>query len=83
MIEQRGLPHLAVVDINMPGMDGFMFCETVQQYADLPVIILTAVDQEETVIRGIKYFAEDYVTSAKAGDEVENLFRHLGCLVLD
>jgi DNA-binding response OmpR family regulator len=46
----------------MPGMDGFEFCEIVQQYADLPIIFLTAVDDEETIIRGIKYFAEDYVT---------------------
>lgn len=62
IIDQRGLPHLAIVDIHMPGMDGFAFCEIVQGYADLPIILLTAVDDEETIIRGIKYFAEDYVT---------------------
>lgn len=62
IIDRRGLPHLAIVDIHMPGMDGFEFCEIVQQYADLPIIFLTAVDDEETIIRGIKYFAEDYVT---------------------
>lgn len=61
-IAQQGLPHLAIVDINMPGMDGFEFCKTVQQYADLPVILLTAVDQEDVIIQGIEHFAEDYVT---------------------
>ncbi|HRJ43215.1 MAG: response regulator transcription factor [Caldilineaceae bacterium] len=61
-IAQNGLPHLAIVDINMPEMDGFEFCRTVQQYADLPVILLTAMDQEEMVIQGIEHFAEDYVT---------------------
>lgn len=61
-IAQNGLPHLAIVDINMPGMDGFEFCKIVQQYADLPVILLTAMDQEETIIQGIEHFAEDYVT---------------------
>ena len=61
-IAQEGLPHLAIVDINMPGMDGFEFCKIVQQFADLPVILLTAVDQEEVVIQGIEHFAEDYVT---------------------
>ena len=35
VVERRGLPHLAIVDIHMPGMDGFDFCETVQQYADV------------------------------------------------
>lgn len=61
-ISQDGLPHLAIVDINMPQMDGFEFCKIVQQFADLPVILLTAVDQEEVVIQGIEHFAEDYVT---------------------
>lgn len=62
IIDRLGLPHLAIVDIHMPIMDGFEFCEIVQQYADLPVIFLTAVDDEESIVRGIKYFAEDYVT---------------------
>jgi DNA-binding response OmpR family regulator len=48
---------LAIVDIMMPGMDGFEFCRTVQQFTDLPVIMLTAMDEEETVIRGIEHFA--------------------------
>ncbi|MBX3053645.1 MAG: response regulator transcription factor [Caldilineaceae bacterium] len=61
-IARDGLPHLAIVDINMPEMDGFAFCRSVQQYADMPVILLTAVDQEEVVIQGIEHFAEDYVT---------------------
>ena len=58
VIDRRGLPHLAIVDIMMPGMDGFEFRRTVQQFTDLPVIMLTAVDEEETVIRGIEHFAE-------------------------
>lgn len=61
-VAQEGLPHLAIVDLNMPGIDGFEFCRIVQQFADLPVILLTAVDQEDVVIQGIEHFAEDYVT---------------------
>jgi len=62
VIDRRGLPHLAIVDIHMPAMDGFEFCHAVHQYADLPVIFLTAVDDEETIVRGIRECAEDYVT---------------------
>ncbi len=62
LIDRHGLPHLAIVDINMPGMNGFAFCQAVQAYSDLPVILLTAVDEEETVIQGIEHYAEDYVT---------------------
>lgn len=62
LISSHGLPHLAIVDINMPGIDGFEFCRIVQEFSDLPVILLTAIDEEETIIQGIEYYAEDYVT---------------------
>lgn len=82
VIAQRGLPHLAIVDIMMPGMDGFEFCRAVQQFTDVPVIMLTAVDEEETVIRGIEHFAEDYVTKPFSPRElvarVQRVLRRIG-----
>ncbi len=82
LIERRGLPHLAVVDIMMPGMDGFEFCRSVQAFTDLPVIMLTALDEEETVIRGIQHFAEDYITKPFSPRElvarVERVLRRMG-----
>ena len=62
VVEQHGLPHLAIVDIQLPGMDGFEFCRTIQKFCDLPVIILTAVDEEDMIVQGIERFAEDYIT---------------------
>jgi DNA-binding response OmpR family regulator len=67
---QHGLPHLAIIDINMPGMDGFELCQRIQSFSDLPIILLTAMDQEETVIRGIEHFAEDYVTKPFSPNEL-------------
>jgi DNA-binding response OmpR family regulator len=62
-IRRHGLPHIALVDINMPpGMDGFEFCEAVHEFSDLPVIMLTAIDNEEVVIEAIEQHAEDYIT---------------------
>jgi DNA-binding response OmpR family regulator len=82
LIERSGLPHLAIVDINMPGMDGFEFCRIVQAYTDLPVIMLTAVDEEETIIRGIEQFAEDYITKPFSPRELvartERVLRRIG-----
>jgi DNA-binding response OmpR family regulator len=82
MIESRGLPHLAIVDINMPGIDGFEFCSRVLRFSDLPIIILTAVDEEETVIRAIELFAEDYVTKPFSPRElvarVSRVLRRIG-----
>lgn len=60
-IERNGLPHLAVVDIRMPGMDGLELCRRVHAYSDLPVILLTAVDDEPTVVKALDTVAEDYV----------------------
>ena len=82
VIAQIGLPHLAIVDINMPDMNGFDFCKTVQQFTDFPVILLTAIDEEETVILGIQHFAEDYVTKPFRPRElvarVERVLRRMG-----
>lgn len=63
LIQEKGLPHLAIVDLNMPpGMSGFEFCRAVHQFSDLPVIMLTAVDEETTVVKGLDEHVEDYVT---------------------
>lgn len=62
MITQYGLPHMAIVDIHMPpGMSGFEFCRTIHQFSDLPVIMLTAVNEESTVVEGLEEHAEDYI----------------------
>ncbi len=60
-IAAHGLPHLAIVDLVMPGMGGFEFCDQVHAYSDLPIILLTAVDEEDTIVRGLQFCAEDYV----------------------
>lgn len=82
VIARRGLPHLAIVDIMMPGMNGFEFCQAVQQFSDLPVIMLSAVDEEETVIQGIEHFAEDYITKPFSPREllarVQRVLRRIG-----
>lgn len=61
-IARDGLPHLAIVDIKMPGRSGIELCQEIHRYSDLPIIMLTAVDDEETVVEAIQQFAEDYVT---------------------
>jgi len=62
-MKREGLPDLAVVDINMPfGMDGLEFCSQVHNFSDLPVIMVTAVENEITIIQAIETCAEDYVT---------------------
>lgn len=85
IIGQRGLPHLAIVDLRMPGTDGFGFCRAVQQFSDLPIILLTAVDDEDTVIVGIQRYAEDYIVKPFSPRElvarVERVLRRIGDFV--
>lgn len=62
-MRREGLPDLAVVDINMPfGMDGLEFCREVHTFCDVPVVMLTAVEDEQTIIAAIETCAEDYIT---------------------
>jgi DNA-binding response OmpR family regulator len=63
-IKRHGLPHLALVDIHLPfgGMNGLEFCEAILTFCDLPIIMLTAVEEDETIIQTIDQFAEDYIT---------------------
>ncbi len=60
-IERHGLPHLAVVDIRMPGMSGLELCDEIHRYCDLPIIMLTAVDDEPIMVQALDRVAEDYV----------------------
>jgi len=60
-INRHGIPHLAVVDLHMPVMSGFEFCRQVREFSDMPIIMLTAVNNEETIIEGLEQYAEDYI----------------------
>ncbi len=60
-IDTHGLPHLAVVDIKMPKMDGLTLSRRIQRASDVPVVLLTAVDDEHTVVEAFDELAEDYV----------------------
>jgi DNA-binding response OmpR family regulator len=63
-------PALLVVDLMMPGMDGFEVARRVKQLADLPIIILSAVDASETKVSALELYAEDYVTKPFEPDEL-------------
>jgi two-component system KDP operon response regulator KdpE len=67
---ERAWPALLVIDLMMPGMDGFELCRRVKQIADLPIIVLSAVDASEAKVRALEYYAEDYVTKPFDPDEL-------------
>lgn len=63
-------PALVIVDLMMPGMDGFELCRRIKRMADLPIIVLSAVDAGEAKIRALQDYAEDYVTKPFNPDEL-------------
>ena len=67
---EHSWPALLVVDLMMPGMDGFELCRRVKQLADLPIIVLSAVDDAEAKVRALELYAEDYVTKPFDPDEL-------------
>lgn len=61
LIQRRGLPHLAIVDVNMPVMNGFELCGHIREMSDLPIIILTVSRDENTTVQALEQFADDYI----------------------
>ncbi len=61
LVARRGPPHLALIDIVLPGLDGLSLARRLRQENGIPVIMLTSVDEEETVAQAIQEFAEDYI----------------------
>lgn len=55
-------PDLIVLDINLPGMDGFEFLHRFRRSGTCPVLIVSARDADEDIIAGLGYGADEFVT---------------------
>jgi DNA-binding response OmpR family regulator len=56
-----GSPDLVILDVAMPGLDGWATLERIREVSDVPVLMLTARDAEVERVRGLKGGADDYV----------------------
>ena len=55
-------PDLVILDIMLPGLDGFEVCRILRQEMSLPILMLTAKDEEVDKIVGLEVGADDYLT---------------------
>lgn len=55
-------PDLILLDIMMPNMDGYQFITHLRRESSIPVIMITARQQEADIIRGFELGADDYIT---------------------
>lgn len=53
---------LVLLDIMLPKIDGYGVCEVIRQKSNVPIIMLTALDGEESQIKGLDLQADDYIT---------------------
>jgi DNA-binding response OmpR family regulator len=60
-LARRKRPDLIVLDLMLPGLDGLDVCRTLRQDDDIPIIMLTARDEEVDRVVGLELGADDYV----------------------
>ena len=55
-------PHMVILDIGLPGQDGFDVCRGIRARSQVPILMLTARDEEVDRVTGLEVGADDYVT---------------------
>ncbi len=74
-------PSLVVLDVRMPEMDGWSVLQRIREVSNVPVIMVTALGQEEDKVRGLKGGANDYIvkpiSTAEFAARVEAILRNV------
>lgn len=67
---RKEAPHLVLLDVMLPDGDGFSLFESLQKDAEVPVIFLSARDEDENRLRGLGLGADDYITKPFLPEEL-------------
>jgi DNA-binding response OmpR family regulator len=71
----RQLPDLIILDVMLPGMDGFALIRTLRDRSDVPIILLTSRREESDRIAGLELGADDYVVKPFSPQELVSRVR--------
>ena len=63
-------PDLILLDIRMPGHDGYEVCRRIREFSTTPIIMLTALTEDASKVKGLDIGADDYVTKPFSVDEL-------------
>ncbi|MCP4712823.1 MAG: response regulator transcription factor, partial [Planctomycetes bacterium] len=63
-------PHLIILDIMLPDMDGWEVCRRIRKVSTVPIIMLTALGSRADIVRGLKVGADDYLVKPFHKDEL-------------
>ncbi|WP_376796297.1 response regulator transcription factor [Thermogemmatispora sp.] len=69
-IFERERPHLLILDLMMPRMDGLEVCRRVREQSTVPIIVLTALDSERDKVAALDLGADDYLTKPFGVEEL-------------
>ena len=69
-IADRQQPDLVVLDLNLPEIDGLDVCRTIRSHSGVPIIMLTARDEDTDKVVGLELGADDYITKPFSPREV-------------
>ena len=61
---------LVLLDIMMPDMDGWEVCREIRKFFNVPIIMLTAREQQEDIVKGLRLGADDYMTKPFGEEEL-------------
>ncbi|MEM9515017.1 MAG: response regulator transcription factor, partial [Actinomycetota bacterium] len=74
---QASAPDVVLIDIMLPGIDGFELCRTLRRTSDVPVVMVTARNDTHDVVAGLEAGADDYLTKPFAPKELSARIRAL------
>lgn len=60
-VKTKGLPHIVLIDLGLPSMHGFELASKLKAMADVPIIFVTSANDTETIVKGLKQYAEDFI----------------------
>lgn len=63
-------PNMVLLDVMMPGMDGFQVCREIRRESDVPIIMITARGEDFEKIMGLEIGADDYIVKPFSPAEV-------------
>lgn len=77
-------PHVVILDLMMPGMDGWQVCKNVREFSNVPIVILSALDDPAMIASALDAGADDYlvkpVSSSILIAHLNRLIRRTGTL---
>jgi DNA-binding response OmpR family regulator len=76
-IFQRTQPDVVLIDIMLPGIDGFELCRTLRRTSSVPIVMVTARNDTHDVVAGLEAGADDYLTKPFAPKELSARIRAL------